>query len=93
MNLECLSYFAQVKTDARISKTPFVCTRVLGTNLAPTLVQSLEISCTLLGAAAFIDLYVLERTVGVQRAEEELGRMILTFAERPARSNTTGAAS
>jgi CheY-like chemotaxis protein len=76
-----------VKADPRLSKTPFVCVRLLGSNLAPTLVQSLEISCALLGAAKFIDLYILERMFGRKKAEDELGRMILALADRPAHSN------
>jgi hypothetical protein len=76
-----------IKADSYLRSIPFICVRLLGSNLAPTLIQSLEISCELLGAASFIDLHILERTYGRQRAEAELARMIFASAEKPARSN------
>src|SRR3954471_2074614 len=39
-----------IKADPGLSKTPFVCVRLVGSNLAPAIVQSLEISCAVLGA-------------------------------------------
>jgi CheY-like chemotaxis protein len=75
-----------VKADPGLGKIPFVCVRLVGSNLTPTLVQSLEMSCALLGAAVFIDLYTLERTFGPERAAHQLGRMILELADRPTHS-------
>ena len=76
-----------VKADSRLKKTPFVCVRLIGTNLTPTLTQSLQISCTLLGAAQFIDFYALERTFGPDAAPLELARMIFALADKSAHSN------
>ena len=75
-----------VKADPRVNKTPFVCVRLIGSNLTPTLIQSLDISCALLGAAKFIDLYALERTFGPEEAEFELGKMIFSLANRSTHS-------
>ena len=84
-----------IKADPGLSKTPFVCVRLVGSNLAPAVIQSLEISCALLGAAKFIDLYVLERTFGAETAEIELRRMISALAGQSDHSSQspTGPAS
>jgi hypothetical protein len=75
-----------IKADTGLSSIPFICVRLVGSNLAPTIVQSLEISCALLGAVQFIDLYVLEKKFGSHRAEAELGRMILASGRKEPRS-------
>jgi CheY-like chemotaxis protein len=76
-----------IKADSDLRRVPFICVRLVGSNLAPTLVQSLEISCELLGAADFIDLYSLERTHGPQQAEAVLSRLILAAAGKSAGSH------
>src|ERR1041385_2980828 len=44
----------EIKADSKLRQLPFICMRLIGSNLAPALIQSLEISCQALGADKFI---------------------------------------
>lgn len=71
-----------LKADPSLKDIPVVCVRLVGSNLAPTLVQSLKIACEAVGAETFIDLYSLERKVGADSAPEELAQSILAVATK-----------
>lgn len=70
-----------VKADVQHCRTPFLCFRDLESDLAPALFESLEISCRALGAERFVDLYTLKKKFGVNKADEEFRRIILSYLE------------
>jgi CheY-like chemotaxis protein len=70
-----------IKANSALKDLPFICVRLVGMNLAPAITQSLEISCTALGATKFVDFYLLEREFG-SNAFNELARIIQSSIPR-----------
>lgn len=66
------------KSDARSRAKPVLCYRDLPSQLSMTNFEALEISCKALGAAGFVDLYALRERVGIDRADRELRRIVLS---------------
>lgn len=75
-----------VKADPRFRAVPFKCFRDLESELPPTFLESLDISCKALGAIGFIDMYRLKQQVGIHRADEEFARIILSHTPHGERS-------
>lgn len=69
-----------VKADPRDRSIPFVCFRDLESDLAPALLESLDISSRALGAECFLDLFELKARHGVEAADEEFRQILLRIA-------------
>jgi hypothetical protein len=69
-------FLRTVKADAMSRDIPLLCFRDLDSELAPTLIQSLEIACRALGAVGFVDLYDLKSKCGIERADERFREVI-----------------
>jgi len=71
--------------NPKLAAIPFVCVRLLGSNLAPALIQTWKSPAA--RSRQFLDLYVLERSLGLEKAESELGRILLALANSPTHSD------
>lgn len=61
---------------------PVLCFRDLESELQPTLLESLDISCRALGALAFVDLYTLKRRYGIDAADAAFLKIIMGCLDR-----------
>lgn len=77
------------RADPRFRPVPFICFRDLESELAPALFESLDIACTALGAAAFVDLFTLKKRHGIADADAAFRRILLDRLERPESDVTT----
>lgn len=70
-----------VKADPKSRSIPFFCFRDLESELAPAILESLDISSRALGAAGFVDLYALKQRFGLERADEEFRSLLVGAIE------------
>lgn len=65
------------KADPLARAKPILCYRDLSSELPPTILQSLTIACTALGAVGFVDLYSLKQEVGTINADMRFLAIVL----------------
>jgi hypothetical protein len=69
-------------------RLPFVCCRVLSSEIPAISREAIELAAKTLGAAIFIDVSTLSQELGNEQADEQF--RILVFAQLPRRNSANG---
>lgn len=70
-----------VKASPLTRAIPFVCYRDLDSELAPTMLESLQIAIKALGGTAYVDVYIFKKVYGVDQADNQFRQVVMRQLE------------